>query len=682
VSKQQLSGDVSFDADDLQGVISAADSGNIAAIHQLGREYLLGGKLEKNYSRALELLMKAASFDYAPSISSVGAMYANGWGVSKDEQNAFKWWARAAEKGFTPAQRNLGNCYYNGLGVEQDRSKAVELYKKAAAQGDGEALTRLGWCYQDGEGVDQDPTEAKRCFESAIENGYDQAMLYLAHLYLQGKGVIKDPKTAAELYLRRAYKNDSRAQYWIASLYANGNGVPLDYELALEFATKSANAGDAAAQELVGDIYAAEEFAGQDTAAAIDWYKRAIENGRADAEEKLQTLLGSEQPSNEYECNSPAMDECVARIVTFCSIFDDLLEDEVDDHIAYSGVLSDSLRTSVTGEVFSLTGWAPQSFYALLIQDYESVEWDDDDNEILALEGEVTAIYKYGFVSLNVSENVVTCPGWHIGFDSADLETLSFTSWEGDTSKGIYLRSLQDEQNLAVSGARWDLHESVNISEHLQTIENANSWLARAYSIAKGEVDRDEVLFPDEEETDDETIATYEEDDGEGVEDQEENVGNSDLLWIVSEKSKALISLNKHVYTSFHSGSPAQKKLFNFSQAYSKAHSTSYNPEAESAFLFYDGTIFGSGKEGIVFTEHSVRALGALGAGAKHVRVVYGDILSVKLSTDKFKDKEIYIESSGHADVIVLKFIFLERSDLIILAEMLNQIVEAWNSVD
>jgi TPR repeat protein len=487
-----------FDANDIQSIINAADAGNIKAIHQLGREYMNGSKVDKNYARALECFMKAAYQDYAPSQINIGLMYLNGWGVTKDEATAFEWYTKSAKQNFAGAQRNIGKCYFNGLGVAKDHKLAVEWYKKAAAQGDGEANLLLGWCYRDGDGVEKNPVEAKKYFENAIDCGYEDATVQLAHLYLNGQGVIKDPKTAAELYLKMAYKGNTTAQYFIAHLYHAGNGVPQDYELALEFATKAANAGRAAAQDLVGDIYADENFEGMDSSVAIEWYRQALENGHQDSEEKLQLLIQSVKPSNEYQCDSSAMDECLFRVMKFLEIFEDLRDDPCPYRIFNSAQLDSDLIESITGAVQESLGWNAECFYGLVIQNEESANTDDDGVTYNGFEGDATAIYKYGLVGVNSDDGVISYSDWSMGFDEADPSNLNFVSWENDSSKGIYLKT---GENIAVSGFRWDYSDSVDLADHAETINNANSWLDRAFAIAKGEVDCDEVLFPPEEES-------------------------------------------------------------------------------------------------------------------------------------------------------------------------------------
>jgi hypothetical protein len=54
--------------------------------------------------------------------------------------------------------------------------------------------------------------------------------------------------------------------------------------------------------------------------------------------------------------------------------------------------------------------------------------------------------------------------------------------------------------------------------------------------------------------------------------------------------------------------------------------------------------------------------------------IEYNKIESVRMTTDGVKDKEIFIESSGHFELISLNPIYANPEDLLILVEMLNKI--------
>jgi len=505
-----------FDRNDLQSVISASEAGSIRATHLLGVEYMFGGRVDKNYARALECFMKCAYQDYAPSQGAVGLMYKRGWGVTEDQTTAFEWFTKASKQNLPDAQYYLGECYYKGEGVAQDFALAVEWYRKAAVQGDGGANLMLGFCYRDGEGVERNPVEAKEYFEAASKCGTKAGTYQLAMLYINGQGVVKDERRGAELLLKTAYEGDSDSQYMIANFYYVGDVIPKDFDLAIEFATKAALSGDSDAEELLGDIYSDDSYGGRDISVAIDWYRKAVESGNQESEEKLQQLMQSVKSLNEYQYNSPAMNECLQRVFGFLEIFEGLKEDPCPWRVLNRDQLDPELLGVIASGVQQACGWDPDCFFGLVVQN-ESASSCDDGEVYDGFEGDATAIYNYGLFQIRcVDGEILPATGDAdvdiICFDSIEPESLCFKSWEGETTNGIYLGTTSNE---AIRGFLFEYDPSIDLEPQAQTIANANSWVERALEIAKGSVDRDEVLFPVEEGSegsDEDTIAGEEED--------------------------------------------------------------------------------------------------------------------------------------------------------------------------
>lgn len=136
--------------------------------------------------------------------------------------------------------------------------------------------------------------------------------------------------------------------------------------------------------------------------------------------------------------------------------------------------------------------------------------------------------------------------------------------------------------------------------------------------------------------------------------------------------NKKITALGTNFYVD--NGPKFLKKIENFTQSFSKVHFQPFDSKTDAALLFYDGTILGSGKDGIVFTANGIYAKGCLGNSVKHVNISYSQIKSVRISAEGVRDKEIYLESSGHASLIVLNPIYAPLEDLFLIVEMLKKI--------
>ena len=83
----------------LRNNLLAAESGDTAAMNNLGKMYYEGLGVTRKYSEAFKWFKKSADLDNATACYYVGIMYANGEGVSKSSSRALKWFRKGAELG-------------------------------------------------------------------------------------------------------------------------------------------------------------------------------------------------------------------------------------------------------------------------------------------------------------------------------------------------------------------------------------------------------------------------------------------------------------------------------------------------------------------------------------------------------------------------------------------------------
>ena len=98
---------------------------------------------KKDYTRAVELITKAASQDNVRAQRECVRIFQEGKIVPKDISKVFFWNERLAEKGDEDAQYECARLYDEGIGVEKNRQKALYWYKKAAKNGQIDACFYL-----------------------------------------------------------------------------------------------------------------------------------------------------------------------------------------------------------------------------------------------------------------------------------------------------------------------------------------------------------------------------------------------------------------------------------------------------------------------------------------------------------------------------------------------------------
>jgi hypothetical protein len=155
----------------LQETSTNAQAGDAEAQFILGKAYLSGQGMDKNYAEAAKWFRKGADQGNEDAQNGLGVMYNSGLGVNQNYAEAFKLFQLAAAQGSAKAQVNLGLAYEKAQGVDKNYAEAVNWYRKAAEQGNVMGQAHLGLMYNNGWGVDKDNVEAKKWFQKAAAQG-------------------------------------------------------------------------------------------------------------------------------------------------------------------------------------------------------------------------------------------------------------------------------------------------------------------------------------------------------------------------------------------------------------------------------------------------------------------------------------------------------------------------------
>ena len=272
-----------------QLLLSESKSGNVLAIHDLGKLYStdkLGAKDEEKsfafYQEALQGFMEIEPdsdymFPYEPKFKGqvmkpadmrsyvwyrIGKMHCYGLGTEQDYAQSFEWFLKSAHEGNKFAQYSLANLYYYGNGVEKDLSQAFWWYRKSSEQGQPYASYAVAQMYSKGEYVAENKETAQRYYKAALSGfleleSKDQAddNLYykLGAMYKNGLGTEIDIPKAIE-YFEKSTEN-MWSTYQLGRLYLFGaEELEKDKEKAVEWLTKSANDGNEYAQNMLDNM--------------------------------------------------------------------------------------------------------------------------------------------------------------------------------------------------------------------------------------------------------------------------------------------------------------------------------------------------------------------------------------------------------------------------------------------
>jgi TPR repeat protein len=297
-----------------------AAAGDREAEGLLGMLYATGIGVERNTSKAMELLRKAAPGDKHE--------FSIGWTLLvllEKKPETLK--AEAARLLTDAVKENHGGAcgllaYMNaiGAGMTQDRAEAQRLFQKGIDLKSDDAIWLMSCCLRKGLLGPPDSLEAARLRRQAAEMGHPAAQLSLA------RSLEKDPATQAEAFqwMQKASAAPlAAANFGLAWYYIQGIGVKKDLNEAVRLFQQAANDGSSDAKVMLallcynlkqpesgitwaraadaagnpggafalGLAYDAGQGVKKDSEIACSWFRKAATQGNSMAQYCLGNLL-------------------------------------------------------------------------------------------------------------------------------------------------------------------------------------------------------------------------------------------------------------------------------------------------------------------------------------------------------------------------------------------------------
>jgi TPR repeat protein len=134
---------------------AAADQGNLEALNNLATLYRTGtiGAIDgkPNYSKAVEIYNRQVDLNDSRGLVNLATMYINGESVEKNISRASDLLNSAIKLNNPVASRIMGELYFAALiGKDANYTKAAEYYNNAISGGDSGAMVNMGSLYMSG----------------------------------------------------------------------------------------------------------------------------------------------------------------------------------------------------------------------------------------------------------------------------------------------------------------------------------------------------------------------------------------------------------------------------------------------------------------------------------------------------------------------------------------------------
>lgn len=281
----------------------------------------------REFEESFNLYLKSAEMGHPTAQLNVGRFYMKGYGVRRNYQEAFAWFTKAANSNSSvqvEAKCILAWFYFNGICTIKNEAKAYELIK---IQKYGYSGTNNGLCNEFGIGTNVNKPKALYLYRNNInykpssyplEEFYEVAMeryCYLTCIEQMEDTLPKNGKLCyeialgmARLYNNNYTKKEHKVRYKEESLklYNNAYNIGVDdndtkvqlanylkenkeYDKAISL-YESASSDNKYACYNLGEIYEKGYGVPRNFSKAKDWYLKAKEMGHYSANEALKRL--------------------------------------------------------------------------------------------------------------------------------------------------------------------------------------------------------------------------------------------------------------------------------------------------------------------------------------------------------------------------------------------------------
>ena len=306
-----------------QLLLNESRSGNVLAIHDLGKLYSTEKLGEKNDEKSFSFYREAlhaltviepnadSMLPYEPRYEGqnmksadmrsyvwyrIGKMHCYGLGTEQDYEKAFEWFLKSAQEGNKFAQYSLANLYYYGNGVEKDLSQAFLWYRKSSEQGQPYAPYAVAQMYDKGEYVSQSEETAQRYYKVALsgfleleskDQADDNLFYKIGVMYKNGLGTEADISKAIDYFKRSAEMNNKNGLYEYGKVLIQGKHIEADLNKGLECIEKSIKLGNSNAKRFLALEYISGECFPQDIEKGIAMLTECADEGDNFASFKL-----------------------------------------------------------------------------------------------------------------------------------------------------------------------------------------------------------------------------------------------------------------------------------------------------------------------------------------------------------------------------------------------------------
>ncbi|RME66751.1 MAG: sel1 repeat family protein, partial [Verrucomicrobia bacterium] len=310
----------------------------------LGVLHDLGGGVDLDPARALQLLQSASNDGQRQATLYLAYKYRTGFNVDQDEGEAARWERVAMSQGESAMPLPPGWLKFDPSGSCRPGFRVATHWILDAASADEPiGMGNLAKILRGGPWVPADPQAHIYWLHRAAEAGHIDSMFLLSSYYFSGQYVAPDPERAEVLLRKVAEAGRADGQVMLARvLLENPGGAahPSAEQLqeAVDWLEKAAAQASAQAMILLGRLHQEGRLGTPDFSTAQAWYRRAADQGSTEAWAHLGRLY--ETAPGRFRSDRKAA-ECYREAIACGSIL---------AHVYLGGMIADGRAGSIDQE--------------------------------------------------------------------------------------------------------------------------------------------------------------------------------------------------------------------------------------------------------------------------------------------------------------------------------------------
>lgn len=281
-----------------------AKQNDLPALKRVALAYFEGRTfLQVNYEKAYKYFKALHNLDDILGYLGLGKLYLYGLGVNKDYDQAHDYLEIASSRNNSEAKFLIGDIFRHGYGVEVDYNKAKEYYLAAAEDDLVDGLINLSLLHYRKQIKNSSYLQAFTYIKRAVEKESPKAYFWLALYYELGIGTDKDIAESIKAYKKAIQLGNNASRYKLANLlYKQIRTTKLSKrkqassfkeikELLFTYLANVDSDNRLKAMYLLGDLYKEENFPEHSDKVSRYYYELAAENGYSKAMNRLYELF-------------------------------------------------------------------------------------------------------------------------------------------------------------------------------------------------------------------------------------------------------------------------------------------------------------------------------------------------------------------------------------------------------